>query len=240
MVKSGLGWTGKPSTASPRAWLTNRLANQRPGLRACLMRTASTHLEPPAWPTRRAMFSMGTPESDSSDTKLWRISRGVHSAPLRPAFVTIRRKDRRTLFALRCVPTAEANTRPCSCHFGLRRSFDGSGSRGGLPALAHSGQESQRAPRLPGLGVSACPHRAPHLKQIRCRSTTTITSNRECVGPLVKVAPAIPKLKSLTLAPPVYLTLGPIFRTSKRMPSALLPERHLPDRHQSGTGDVDA
>ena len=51
--------------------------------------------DPPAWPTRRAMFSMGTPESESSETKLCRSSRGVHSSAM-PAFLQIVRSDRRT------------------------------------------------------------------------------------------------------------------------------------------------
>jgi len=37
------------------------------------------------WPTRRAIFSMGTPASDISETKLCRSSRGVQSAEFRPA-----------------------------------------------------------------------------------------------------------------------------------------------------------
>jgi len=31
------------------------------------------------WPTAAAICSMGTPESDKSETKVWRSSRGVQS-----------------------------------------------------------------------------------------------------------------------------------------------------------------
>jgi hypothetical protein len=34
----------------------------------------------PLWPTSREICSIGTPASDSSETKLWRSSRGDHMA----------------------------------------------------------------------------------------------------------------------------------------------------------------
>ena len=40
------------------------------------------------WPTASAFCTMGTPESDRSETKVWRSSRGVQSRP-RPAFSVI-------------------------------------------------------------------------------------------------------------------------------------------------------
>ena len=50
------------------------------------------------------MSSIGTPELDSSDTKEWRNSRGVHICGSSPAAATTRRNARRTfvdaLFAL--------------------------------------------------------------------------------------------------------------------------------------------
>ena len=53
---------------------------------------------------------MGTPESESSDTKLWRISLGVHSVSTSPASLRIFRKSRRTLPALSVVPFFVQNT----------------------------------------------------------------------------------------------------------------------------------
>jgi len=52
--------------------------------RICFRYTVSVVLVP-EWPTKRAMSSSGTPLSDSSDTKLCRISRGVQSSGTRPA-----------------------------------------------------------------------------------------------------------------------------------------------------------
>src|SRR5512133_1227120 len=43
------------------------------------------------------MFSIGTPESDSSETKLCRISRGVQSSAVSVVLATTARKERRAL-----------------------------------------------------------------------------------------------------------------------------------------------
>jgi len=58
----------------------------------------------PDWPTRREMCSNGTPESESSETKLCRISRGGHGDASSPAAVTMPRNDRRTLCESSSVP----------------------------------------------------------------------------------------------------------------------------------------
>jgi hypothetical protein len=58
---------------------------------------------------------MGMPESESSETKLCRISRGVQSFWLRSALLRTARKERRTLCASSSVPTLDANTRSLSC-----------------------------------------------------------------------------------------------------------------------------
>lgn len=58
---------------------------------------------------------MGTPASDSTDTKLCRSSRSVQPSGFRSVFARTARKDRSTLPAFHSVPTADAKTRPCSC-----------------------------------------------------------------------------------------------------------------------------
>jgi hypothetical protein len=47
-----------------------------------------------------AIVSTGTPESDSRDTKLCRISRGVQSAAVSVVLVTTARNERSTLLRL--------------------------------------------------------------------------------------------------------------------------------------------
>ena len=71
-------------------------------------------VDPPACPTRRAICSMGTPASESTDTKLWRSSRGVQSAASSPAAAATRRNPRRTLAESSGVPVAVAKTRSLS------------------------------------------------------------------------------------------------------------------------------
>jgi len=71
--------------------------------RSCLRHTVSVTVVV-WWPTSRAMFSSGTPSSDSSETKLWRSSRGVHSFVASPALVTTWRNLRRTLCLSSGVP----------------------------------------------------------------------------------------------------------------------------------------
>jgi hypothetical protein len=56
------------------------------------------------------MSSIGTPELESSETKLCRNSRGVHSEASSPAAVATVRKARRTLAASSWVPYRVANT----------------------------------------------------------------------------------------------------------------------------------
>jgi hypothetical protein len=46
---------------------------------------------------------MGMPESDSTETNLWRISRGDHSLPESSARPTTLRKPRRMLWAVTAV-----------------------------------------------------------------------------------------------------------------------------------------
>ena len=58
-----------------------------------------------AWPTRCAMSSIGMPALDSSETKLCRSSRGVHSSARSPACSATWRKARRTFAASRGVPS---------------------------------------------------------------------------------------------------------------------------------------
>ena len=60
------------------------------------------------WPTRRAIFSTGTPASDSSETKLCRSSRGVQSVGLRPAAAVTLRNARRTFAASRATHGPDA------------------------------------------------------------------------------------------------------------------------------------
>jgi hypothetical protein len=50
----------------------------------------------PLCPTRREICSIGTPASESSETKLCRSSRGVHSPGVSPAAATTLRNERRT------------------------------------------------------------------------------------------------------------------------------------------------
>lgn len=68
----------------------------------------------PLYPTRREMSSTGTPASEGSETKLCRISRGVHSFGLSPASATTARNSRRTLCASSSVLAAVMNTRSSS------------------------------------------------------------------------------------------------------------------------------
>lgn len=67
------------------------------------------------WPTTRAMTFSGMPWSESSDTKLCRISRGVHSGAS-PAFFTIAWKSRRTCEASRALAVRVTKTRSASDH----------------------------------------------------------------------------------------------------------------------------
>jgi hypothetical protein len=69
-----------------------------------------------ACPTRCAMSSIGIPALDSSETKLCRSSRGVHSSASSPASSATWRKARRTLAASRGVPSCVVKTRWLSGH----------------------------------------------------------------------------------------------------------------------------
>lgn len=57
------------------------------------------------------MASRGTPESESSETKLCRSSRGIHAFGSSPAASTTLRKSRRTLWAVSGVPFLVVKTR---------------------------------------------------------------------------------------------------------------------------------
>jgi len=69
----------------------------------------------PLCPTSREICSIGTPASESSETKLCRSSRGVHVRESSPAASTTLRKERRTCEASAGVPACDANTRSLSC-----------------------------------------------------------------------------------------------------------------------------
>ena len=62
------------------------------------------------------MSSIGTPELESSETKLCRNSRGVHSEASKPAAAATDRNARRTFAASSSVPYRVANTRSLSTH----------------------------------------------------------------------------------------------------------------------------
>ncbi len=61
------------------------------------------------------MLSTGTPFADSTDTNVCRISRGTQSSP-RPAFFVMILNALITLFAVKAVPTLDANSSPVFCH----------------------------------------------------------------------------------------------------------------------------
>ena len=91
-----------------------------------------------AWPTRCAMSSIGIPALDSSETKLCRNSRGVHSSAWSPACSATWRNARRTLAASRGVPRCVVKTRSLSGHRAGFACDSGSASAMGSKCDTHS------------------------------------------------------------------------------------------------------
>lgn len=75
----------------------------------------------PLCPTNREISSRGTSLADRSETKLCRSSRGVQSLGGNPAFLMTRRKDRRTLWESKAVPTRDTKTRSVDAGGSLNR-----------------------------------------------------------------------------------------------------------------------
>ena len=70
-------------------------------------------------PISREITSTGMPLSDSSDTKLWRNSRGVQCRASTPGALLIAlRTLRRTFAGSSAVPYRVVNTKPVSCQRG--------------------------------------------------------------------------------------------------------------------------
>jgi len=155
---------GTPSQRVSTAW------RHTPARRGCRNRLAS--------PTSRTIFSIAMPSSDSSETNVYRRSRGTQSLP-NPALPQTSWNIFRTCLAPSGVPVAVVNTLPVSCP------RDPAASRSAAWSTCHclSAQTAIRASfsARRNLGVFASPPgpiRAQHRDRRRIAVQVDVVSRR--------------------------------------------------------------